>query len=258
MKSGQTVIVTGSSRGLGAATATIAAGFGAGVVLNSRTEGVLSAVASEIENDGGKVLSVPGDVTQLETCSRIVKYAIDKFGRIDAVVNNAGMVLPIAGIADCTPEAWESNWKVNLLSAVMMTKEALPYLRRSSGRVISVTTSLATTPMPGMAAYCAAKSALNQFMKVLAEEEKQVTAIAFDPGIVDTSMQERIRDHGVEGLSADMHSMFVGFHTKRQLLPPEMPGLALAALALSAPQEMNGTCVIWNDDEVQKLVESFR
>ena len=249
-----TIIVTGASRGIGAAIGRAAAQLGANIVLNARSEIELQAVATKI---GAQAVVVSGSVANQDDCAALVETAVSHFGRIDAVVNNAGIIEPVGAIADTTPEAWEHNWRVNVLGPMMLTQAALPHLRATNGRVINVSSGAATGAIPGWGAYCVAKGALNQFNHVLSVEERGITAVSVRPGIVDTDMQATIRHDGAAGMPADAHARFVGFHEKGQLLPPETPGMALAVLALHAPAEWSGQFMGWDDEPVQALVARF-
>jgi NAD(P)-dependent dehydrogenase (short-subunit alcohol dehydrogenase family) len=175
---------------------------------------------------------VAGDLSAMGTADAVVQGAIEQFGRVDAVINNAGIVEPIAFIAEADPVAWERNLAVNLLAPVLMVQAALPYLRLSGGRVINVSSGAAVNAVRGWGAYCAAKAALNHFTRVLAKEEPTITALAVRPGIIDTEMQATIRREGENGMPVDEHERFVRYHEEGQLLPPERPGRALAMLAL--------------------------
>jgi NAD(P)-dependent dehydrogenase (short-subunit alcohol dehydrogenase family) len=227
----QILIITGASRGLGAATARIAAELGAGVALNARSESDLEAVAADIQAAGGEALAVAGDLSQPEVCQRLVEQTIDHFGALNGLVNNAGIIEPIAPVADWMPEAWERNLAINVLGPVMLTQTALPHLRPRAGRVINISSGAAVRPIPGWSAYCAAKAALNMFNRSLAVEEDAITAIAFRPGVIDTDMQVAIRELGATGMPPDEHARFLRFHQDGDLRPPEVVGRTLAILA---------------------------
>lgn len=250
----KTVIITGASRGLGAAAARIAAVLGASIVLNARSADTLQEVAQTIREAGGQVLAIPGDVSRLEDCRALVQQAVDHFGRIDALVNNAGVIDPIAPIAEADPAIWRQNFAVNILGPMMLTQAALPHLRQSAGRVINVSSGAAVNATTGWAAYCAAKAALNQFNTVLAVEESTLTAIAFRPGVVDTEMQVAIRREGGTGMSSTDYARFIQYYEQGELLPPQVPGVALAVLALHAPPEWSGAFLAWDEEKVQALV----
>lgn len=256
-----TIIITGASRGLGAAAARLAARMGANVVLNARSDEALETVAAEIRQAGrralsspGQTLTAPGDISRREDCRRLVEQALERFGRLDAIVNNAGVIEPIAPVAQVKAQAWEKSFAVNLHGPVWLVQAALPHLRETRGRVINVSSGAAANPIPGWAAYSAAKAALNHFTRSLAIEEQGITAIAFRPGVVDTEMQVAIRSLGASGMPERAYNRFVQLHQKGQLLPPELPGRALAALALYAPPEWSGEFIQWDEERVQALI----
>jgi len=249
----QTVVVTGASRGLGAAIARLAAQLGANVVLNARSVGDLEQIAQNIRKTGGTALIAAGDVSQPEECQAVVKQAIERFGRIDALVNNAGILEPLEPIASSTLDAWQQNLAVNLLGPIALTQVALPHLRENNGRVVNVSSGAALDPIAGAAAYSVAKAALNQFTQALAGEERDITAIAFRPGVVDTEMQALIRRTGEEGMPPEVYESFVRYHREGELLPPEIPGRAGAILALYVPHAWSGEFLSWNADKVQAL-----
>ncbi len=249
----QVVIVTGASRGLGAATARILAEMGARLVLNARSEGPLLTLVDEIRAAGGGAVAVRGDVSDPAVCRAVVQAALDRFGRLDALINNAGIIEPIAPVAEASGDAWARNLAINVIGPVLMTAAALPHLRARSGRVISVSSGAALDPVSGWGAYCAAKAALNQYNAVLALEEPQITAITFRPGVVDTAMQAAIRRDGAGKMAGDEHARFVGYFERGELPPPERPGRALALLALYAPHDWSGHFIRWNEERVAAL-----
>lgn len=251
----KTIIVTGASRGLGAATARILVESDANVVLNARSRVDLEAVAREIDPAGEQVLVVPGDVSRVEDCRRLVEATIDHFGRLDGVVNNAGVLQPIAPLAEAGPAAWRTNVEVNVLGPFYLTHFAIPHLRRQRGRVINVSSGAAVKTTTGWSAYSTSKAALNHFTRLLAAEEPAIVAIALRPGVVDTAMQVTIREEGDEGMAAEKHQQFIQYHEHGVLLPPEKPGRALALLALYAPHEWSGEFMEWDAPRVEALAE---
>ncbi len=252
-----TLIITGASRGLGAAAARIAARMGARLVLSARSEADLVALAAEIRAGGGEALAVPGDVTRAEDNARLIAAAVETFGGLDGLINNAGVIEPIARLADADPDAWERLLRVNLIGPLRVTREALPYLRRSQGRIVNVSSGVALTPRAGFGAYAASKAALNLFTKSLVLEEPLITSVAFRPGPVDTAMQDVIRAAGPARMSEEAHAEFMGHKAQGTLLPPEVPGRALAVLALYATREIEGELVSWRDERVAALVARY-
>jgi len=258
----KTVIVTGASRGLGAAAARAAGELGANVALNARSEGDLRAVAEEVNAAGGRALVVPGDVSEADACRRLVEETVARLGGLDAVINNAGVLEPIATLAEGDPAAWRNNILINVLGPYYLTRFALPHLReredlhQGGGKVINVSSGAAVRATEGWSAYCTAKAALNHFNRVLAAEEDTIVAVAVRPGVVDTAMQAAIREEGREGMPADSHRRFVAYHEEGELLPPEVPGRVLAVLALHAPAGWSGEFLSWDDEPVQALVRA--
>ena len=112
-------------------------------------------------------------------------------------------------------------------------------------------------PVHSCSAYSVAKAALNHFTRALAAEEPVITTIAVRPGVVDTDMQTTIRRHGATGMPAEIYARFVNYHERDELLPPEVPGCALAVLAFHAPQEWSGAFLAWDSEDVQSLVRRY-
>lgn len=255
MPTPKTIIVTGASRGLGAAAARIAARMGAQVALTARSESGLAAQVAQIEAAGGRALAIPGDIGEETTCTRIVEQTLAHFGQIDALINNAAILEPVKRLSQTTSAEWEHNLRINLLSVVMLTASALPALRERAGRVINVSSGAAVKTITGWSAYCVSKAALNHYTRMLAAEEPAITALAVRPGQIDTDMQTAVREKGGEGrMAPEQYAAFVESHATGQLLAPKQPGSALAALALHAPNDWSGDFVGWNDERVAALV----
>lgn len=250
----QTVIITGASRGLGAAIAEVAAGKGLNVVLMARSADRLDDLASRIEARGGTALAAPGDVTRQADCQRVIAAAIEHFGRIDALINNAGLLEPMARLEDVAVEDWERLMHVNVTGPLMLIQAAIPHLRAVKGRVINVSSGASLRPRVGWGAYSMSKAALNMLTAMLAEEEPDIVAVAVRPGVIDTVMQALIREQGGRSMAEDQHAHFVRLYNSGDLLPPERPARAIVALALYAPPSLDGQLVSWDDDVVQGLL----
>lgn len=250
------VIVTGASRGLGAAAARIAAEYGAAVVLTARSREELEREFGAIRAAGGEALVVEGDLTQRADCERVIDRTLEQYGQIDGLINNSGIIGPIAPISEAEAEGWMQNWTINVLAPVLLTRLALPALRQRGGRIVNVSSGAAVRPTQGWGAYSASKAAINQLTQVLAREEPGITALAVRPGMVDTGMQKEIRELGAVGMPESEHQRFVGAHEQGELLPPEQPGRALAVLALYAPHAWSGEFISWDESRVQELVYS--
>ncbi len=249
------IIITGASRGLGAAAARAAASLGGGVVLAARSEQLLDQVAAGIQAAGGKALAVPTDITREADCREVVRAAREHFGGIQALVNNGGVIEPIAPVAEASVQEWEHCLQVNLLGAVRLIQLALPHLRPRAGRIINISSGASVNAIGGWGAYSASKAALNHLTRVLASEEPQVTSLALRPGIVDTRMQAAIRAQGRGRMAESNYERLIGLYEQGRLLPPELPGRAIACLALHTPSEWSGEFIQWDDPKVQALVD---
>src|SRR5690606_25895718 len=106
---GQVAIVTGGGRGIGAATAERLAGMGARVVLAARSDEEVEAVASHLRGQGGQAIAVPGDVTDPDIVEEIVEAALDQFGRVDILINNAAVIWPLEELVEADPDEWAYN-----------------------------------------------------------------------------------------------------------------------------------------------------
>ncbi len=244
------VIVTGASRGLGRATARWLARMGAHVVCLARTEDTLKQAASELGAQGAEVLALAGDVADPDFCARAVEEAVVRFERLDGLVNNAGIVQPVASIAEAPVEDWRYNIEVNLLGPFYLTRAAIPALRETRGRVVNISTGAAVQAMEGWSAYCASKAALTHFTRVLAAEEPGITSVALRPGVVDTSMQEFIRKEGPRGMPPHRLERFLQLKQKGLLEPPEVPGHSAAWLCLNAPSSWSGEFMEFDDPRI--------
>ncbi len=249
-----TIIITGASRGLGAAAAQIMGRLKANVVLTARSFESLESQALAIQQTGGTALAVVGDIRRDEDCQEIIRQAFEHFGQIDGLVNNSGIIQPIAPIAEADRKEWEMNWATNVFGPVRLTQMALPYLRSRNGRIVNITSGAAENVVGGWAAYSTAKAALNHFTRILASEEPTITAVALRPGIVDTEMQTTIRETGANRMASKNYEMLSNLYEQGKLLPAEQPGKSIAALTLFAPHEWSGEIILWNDERVLQLI----
>ena len=246
------VIVSGASRGIGAATARWLAKAGAAVTLFARSADGLVAVAKDVQQLGGAALICEGDVSDAGACRAAVAETLERFGRLDAVVNNAGTVEPLAPVSGSDVDRWQYNIAVNLLGPFYLIRAAIDELREHSGRIVNVSSGAATTRIENASAYCAAKAALNHFSRVLAAEEPQVTVVAVRPGVVDTRMQDTIRQKGAGVMSAEQLAYYQNLKTGGRLEKPEVPGRSLAWLALYAPREFSGQFLNYDDPSISR------
>ncbi len=189
------VLITGSSKGLGRALAHAYAGAGARVVINARGAAALEATRQELEAKQIQVLSVPADATQPGEIARLVGEAVARFGRIDVLVNNAGILgpSPRPNMADFRADDLAEIFRANVIGPVLMTQAVLPQmLERQRGLIINVTSDAGQTGYPGWGGYGAAKAALELITESWAAELEGtgVRVNAVNPGDLQTEMHQ--------------------------------------------------------------------
>jgi NAD(P)-dependent dehydrogenase (short-subunit alcohol dehydrogenase family) len=244
------VIVTGASRGLGAAAADILCQRGAAVVLAGRSAGLLHEVAESLKSRGGRAEAQPGDVSDPAFCHRIVETALSHYGAIHGLINNAGIVEPLGSVETANETAWRYNIEVNLLGPFFMMRNALASLRKSGGRIVNVSSGAAQHTISGAGAYCAAKAALTHLTRVVADEAPEVTAMAVRPGVVDTDMQALIRREGPSSMPPAQANYFLELKRQGRLEPPRVPARVIAWLSLFAPRAFSGRFLNYDDPEI--------
>lgn len=167
---GDTVVVTGASSGIGAATAHALAADGTNLVLAARREGRLEELAGDLEAEhGAAAVPVPTDVTEREAVERPIETAVAEFGSLDALVNNAGVGLG-GDVAELTDEEYHTMMEVNVDGAFYATRAALPHLRESRGTVTFVGSFAGQYPRPGNPVYAATKWCVRGFAHSLAAQ----------------------------------------------------------------------------------------
>ena len=252
MSENPVVIVSGASSGVGAATARWLASIGSAVTLVSRSEGALDDIAKEVQRLGGTPLAFKADISDAVACRAAVSKTLDRFGRLDALVNNAGIIEPIASVANADPERWRYNIAVNLLGPFYLARGAIAQLRKHRGRIVNVSSGAATVTVEHVSAYCAAKAALNHFTRVLAAEESRLTVMAVRPGVVDSRMQKTIRRDSPGAMTADQVMYYRNLKERGELEAPEVPGRAIAWLALYGPPEFSGQFLDYDDPRISR------
>lgn len=252
---GQVAVVTGASRGIGRATALLLVGAGAHVVLVARNKDALAMVAAEVEQVGGKALVAPADVADEVQAQALIATALEWFGHIDILINNAGVIAPIAPVWQASPAEWRRALEVNLFGVFAPTHHVLPaMIARGSGQVLSVTSGAGApaSAITNWSAYCAAKAGVDQFTRVVAAETKEygirVNAVA--PGVTDTEMQVEIRAAPEDLLGQANTARFHRLHAEGLLRPPEAPA-RLILWTLSQP-DMTGQIVTITDEETRR------
>ncbi len=206
--SDRVVIVTGASSGIGESTARLLAQKGATVVLAARRQERLDELKSEIEDAGGTALAVPTDVTDRDAVKALAQATIDAYGRIDVLVNNAG-VMPLTFLHNMRTDDWYQTIDVNLYGVMHAVEAVLPtMMEQKSGHVVNVSSTAGRRVYPGGAVYSATKYAV----RALSEGMRQELGPAFgirvtciEPGAVATELTDAIGD---EQIRKGMEKMF--------------------------------------------------
>ena len=185
----QVAIVTGAGTGIGEAIAHKLAKEGAKVVANSLPYDPLDDVVASIKDYGGEATACCGDVSQEEEASKCVKTAIDTYGRLDILVNNAGVFLAVAETQDYPLEAFDRTLRMNLRSAFLMTKYALPHLQKTRGNIVCAGSEAGFNGLAQNTPYGGTKGWMHSFVKGVAVEQAKygVRVNCFCPGAIDTA-----------------------------------------------------------------------
>jgi len=188
-------LITGAGRGIGKVLALGFSREGANVALVARTEKELHQTLETIRTTGQRTLVIPANVSDSFSVKNFVKSVLGEFGKIDVLINNAGIQGPIGSAVGNDVERWVQTINVNLVGTFLCTKEVLPHMiERRRGKIINLSGGGATAPRPNFSAYAASKAAVVRLTETLGEEFKpfniQVNAIA--PGVINTRMLEEV------------------------------------------------------------------
>jgi len=189
---GKVVIVTGASSGIGCATASVFAEAGATVIGVGRNERELNKLADGIKSKNGCVEPHLADVTEPTQLERLVSDTIDNFGRIDVLVNSAG-IIKNGTIETTAPDDWDRMININLRSVFLLSQKCVPHLAETKGNIVNVSSVAGTRSFPNVLAYCVSKAAVDQLTRCSALElaSQCIRVNAVNPGVVVTSIHKR-------------------------------------------------------------------
>lgn len=192
--SGKVAVVTGGGRGIGRAIALGLAGSGASVVVSSRTQKEIEAVAEEVKKMGGKALAVVSDLTVNEQLENLVNATVKEFGKIDILVNNAARSF-LRSLLDLREDGWDKVFNTNVKAVWLLSRAvARKMMEQKSGKIINITTVGAEKAELGMAAYGSSKAALKMLTRCMAREWAQygIQINAVGPGLTRTDFSKPI------------------------------------------------------------------
>jgi NAD(P)-dependent dehydrogenase (short-subunit alcohol dehydrogenase family) len=186
---GSVAIVTGASSGIGKATAKLFASQGAKVTLAGRNK---IAIEETLSSLGGETFAVPADVTVEKDCERLIHETIDKFGKLDVLINSAG-VIANGTIENTTLQQWDDMFNINVRSVFYLMHLAMPHLVKTKGNVVNVSSVNGERSFPNVLAYCSSKAALDHLTRCAALEvaSKGVRVNAVCPGVTRTQLHRR-------------------------------------------------------------------
>jgi NADP-dependent 3-hydroxy acid dehydrogenase YdfG len=193
---GKVIVITGASSGLGEATARLLSEQGADVVLGARRVDRLQALADELTGRGGKAIAAATDVTDREQVKRLVDAAVQAYGRVDVMINNAGL-MPQAPLEQLKIDEWDRMIDVNLKGVLYGIAAALPHMKRQkAGHFINVSSVAGHKVGPGFAVYAATKHAVRALSEGLRQEVKpyNIRTTVISPGAVATELPNSITD----------------------------------------------------------------
>jgi len=210
---GKVIVITGASSGLGECTARHLSSLGAVLVLGARRADRLTTLVNEIEAQGGKAVAVTTDVTRKAQVEALIKMAVDTFGRVDVLINNAGLMQQ-SRLDSLKTDEWDAMIDVNLKGTLYGIAAALPYMQaQKSGHVINVSSVAGHKVTPAGSVYCATKHAVRAISEGLRSEVKEwnLRTTIISPGAVATELTDHITDKAIgEGMRSFYQQHAVG------------------------------------------------
>jgi NAD(P)-dependent dehydrogenase (short-subunit alcohol dehydrogenase family) len=209
MLTGKVAIVTGATSGIGRATASLFASNGAKVSAVGRNETELGRLAHDERSGEGMIRPHLADITELSHVDRVVSDTVDQFGRLDILVNAAG-IIKNGNIEDTTLDDWDKMLNINLRSVFYLMQKSVPHLERTKGNIVNVSSVTGPRAFPNVLAYCVSKAGIDQLTRCSALElaGKGVRVNAVNPGVVVTGLHKR------SGMTEEKYEAFLE-HSKK-------------------------------------------
>jgi 3-oxoacyl-[acyl-carrier protein] reductase len=245
---GKVAIVTGASRGIGAAAALALGEAGASVMLAARDAAQTDANAQRISAAGGKAAAMACDVADYAACQRLVQETTQRFGPPDVLVNNAGVIEPIGVVGDTDPAQWARSIEINLIGAYYAIRAVLAgMIARGRGDIINVSSGAALRPQEGWSGYCAGKAGLAMLTRSIDLEHRAagIRVFGFQPGTTDTDMQVMIRASGINPISKI---------PREQLTPVAHPAHGIVYLCTADADDLAGKEFSLRDDDFRRRI----
>lgn len=207
MTQAKIIAITGASSGIGAATAELLAARGAQVVIGARRTDRLEALAEKIRASGGTVLVQPVDVTDQDSVDQFIHAALTRFGRLDVLVNNAGL-MPLSPLAALKLDEWNRMIDVNIRGVLHGIAAVLPVMQaQGSGQVINISSIGGHAVYPTAAVYCATKYAVLAISEGLRQENDKIRVTVISPGVTESDLADTITDLGAKAMMEDFRKI---------------------------------------------------
>lgn len=234
--SGKTALIMGASRGIGLAAATTLSDYGATVVLAARTVELVKSNAAAINQNGGNALSVKCDVSDFASVTKAVDFCMQATGRIDILLNNAGVIEPLSHLINSDPELWGQAVDINVKGVYHAMRAALPHMINSTNRatIVNISSGAANSALLGWSHYCSTKAAAKKLTEVAHKELEghNICVVGLSPGTVATDMMRKIKRADINPVSKLKWSSHI---------PPEWVAESVAFLCGEAGTEFAGT-----------------
>ena len=227
------VVITGGSSGIGYSTAKALAKKGAKIVAGARRLDKLEILKKEITDNGGEIIIHETDVTKKSDCDNLVKQAIENYGTVDVLINNAGL-MPLSFVKSLKIDEWDRMIDVNIKGVLYCTAAVVPTMvEKKSGHIVNISSVAGRVVFPAGSVYCATKHAVTAFSEGLRQElsvRKNIRITSIEPGVVQTELTNTITEKALEA--------FVEKHKEMEGLKAEDISNAII-FAIDAPNHVN-------------------
>ena len=243
---GKVAVVVGASRGIGAATAIALASMGAKLCLAAPPSENCESVIEQIHGVQGEARAFCCDAADAKQVAAVVAEAVAAYGRVDILINCAGIMQPVALVENCPGDLWARCVMVNLVGAFNGCQAVLPHFRRAGhGVIVNMSTAAAFHGLEGWSAYCSSKAGLVMLSRIVAAEVQGtgIKVYSFQPGMVNT-------DLGRESMKVKINS--VTNLDPNTFAPPTEPAQAIAWLCAAEPTDLVGQEVVITDPEFRQ------
>lgn len=245
---GKVALITGASRGIGAATAREFAAQGAAVLLVARSVDEIEQLAREINDAGGSAIAARADVSEYADLERAVAFCKETLGGLDILINNAGVIDPISHLATSDPGLWAQAADINYKGVYFGMRAALPhFIQQRAGTIVTVSSGAAHGPIEAWSHYCGAKAGAHMLTRCAHKENAQygIRVFGLSPGTVATEMQVKIKASGINPVSQLDPSVHID---------PSWPARAIVWLCTTAANDYCGEEVSLKDDATRERI----